>query len=56
MKSSTDRLSAYLPGILLAGTAIALTHSFSFGMAGLTTFFLAYISKGARSYRYPQKK
>ena len=41
----------WLPGLLLIFMAIATTKFFTWGMAGLTGFFLAYLSKGMRSDR-----
>ena len=40
-----------LLGLLLAGTAIVTTNFFELGMAILTTFVLAYLTKGSRRVR-----
>jgi hypothetical protein len=43
-----------LLGLLVVGTATTLTTSYWYlGMAGITTFLLAYLSKGMRRRRYP---
>jgi len=38
-------------GLLIITIAALLTHSYNFAMMGLTTFLIAYISKGMRRYR-----
>ena len=53
LKSSIN-IHYCLLGLLLIGTATATTNYFSWGMAGLTGFFLAYLTKGMRRYRPPQ--
>ena len=53
LKSSTD-IRYWLFGLLLIGMAIATTNFFSWGMAGLTGFLLAYLTKGMRRYRPPK--
>ena len=53
LKSSIN-IHYYLLGLLLIGTATVTTNYFSWGMAGLTGFLLAYLSKGMRRYRPPQ--
>ncbi len=40
-----------LLGLLLAGTAIVTSNFFELGMAILTTFVLAYLTKGSRRNR-----
>ena len=51
---SSINIRFWLLGLLLIGTATATSSFFSWGMAGLTGFFLAYVSKGMRRYRPPQ--
>ena len=53
LKSSIN-IRYWLLGLLLIGTVTATTNFFSWGMAGLTGFLLAYLSKGMRRYRPPQ--
>lgn len=43
-----------LLGLLLIGTVTATTNYYSWGMASLTGFLLAYLTKGMRRYRPPQ--
>ncbi len=43
----------WLLGLLLIGMTTATTNFFSWTMAGLIVFLLAYLSKGMRRYRSP---
>lgn len=54
LKSSIN-IRYWLLGLLLIGMATATTNFFSWSMAGLTGFLLAYLSKGMRRYRPPQQ-
>jgi hypothetical protein len=45
------KLQYFLPGLLIVATAAMVTHSFELGMMGLTTFGLAYLTKGIRRVR-----
>jgi hypothetical protein len=42
---------SYLLALLIFLFAIGTTHFFEWGMAGLTAFILAYLTKGMRRYR-----
>lgn len=42
------QINFYLLALLLLATVILTTRFFNFGMMGLTTFVLAYLSKGMR--------
>ena len=53
LRSSRD-IRYWLLGLLLIGMAAATTNFYPWGMAGLTGFLLAYLSKGMRRYRPPQ--
>ncbi len=53
LKSSIN-IRYWLVGLLFIAMATATTNFYSWGMAGLTGFFLAYVSKGMRRYRPPQ--
>ncbi|MDJ0533606.1 MAG: hypothetical protein QNJ70_14155 [Xenococcaceae cyanobacterium MO_207.B15] len=44
----------WLLGLLFIGMATATTNFFSWGMAGLTGFLLAYLTKGMRRNHPPQ--
>jgi hypothetical protein len=45
------KLKYGLIGLLAVGTAATLTTSYSYlGMAGITVFLLAYLSKGMRKH------
>jgi energy-coupling factor transporter transmembrane protein EcfT len=44
----TNNKQIYLLTLLLLVTVILTTRFFAFGMMGLTTFVLAYLSKGIR--------
>ena len=48
---SLAQVKYYLPVLLILATALLMTQSFELGMAGLTTFLLAYLSKGIRVKR-----
>ncbi|ELS04008.1 hypothetical protein Xen7305DRAFT_00037360 [Xenococcus sp. PCC 7305] len=48
LNSSID-VRYWLLGLLLIGMATATTNFFSWSMVGLTTFLLAYLSKGMRN-------
>ncbi len=52
--TSSLNIRYWLLGLLLVVTATATTNFFSWGMAGLTGFLLAYLSKGMRRYRPPR--
>jgi hypothetical protein len=58
MKFKKLRLSIniryWLLGLLFIGMATTTTNFFSWGMAGLTGFLLAYLSKGMRRDRLRQ--
>lgn len=45
----------YLFGLLFIVTAATTTKFFPLGMAGLTVFVIAYLSKGMRKVPPPQK-
>ena len=51
---SSINVRYYLLGLLLIITAITTSNFFSWGMAGLTVFIMAYLSKGMRRVRPPQ--
>ncbi len=53
LKSSIN-IRYWLLGLLLILIATVTTNFYSWGMAGLTGFLLAYLSKGMRRYRPPQ--
>lgn len=46
----------YLLALLFVCMAVASTHFFEWGMAGLTGFILAYSTKGLRRYRPKDRK
>jgi hypothetical protein len=46
------KIRIFLLGLLLLGTTATISSNlFPFGMAGLTAFWLAYLSKGLRRHR-----
>ncbi|MBE9170404.1 hypothetical protein IQ238_23750 [Pleurocapsales cyanobacterium LEGE 06147] len=46
------KIHIFLLGLLILGTTATISSNlFPFGMAGLTTFWLAYLSKGLRKHR-----
>ena len=51
---SSINIRYWLLALLLIGMTTATTNFFSWSMAGLTGFVLAYLSKGMRSYPNPQ--
>ena len=53
LKSSTN-IRYWLLVLLLIVMATATTNFYAWGMAGLTGFLLAYLTKGMRRYRPPQ--
>ena len=52
LKSSIN-IRYWLLGLLLIGMATVTTNFFSWSMASLTGFLLAYLTKGMRRYRPP---
>lgn len=53
--TKSRKISITLILVLLIGTALATTQYFEYGMMGLTGFVLAYIGKGMRKPKPPQK-
>ena len=47
----SNKVKYLLLGLLVIGIATWFSHSYNFAMMGLTTFLIAYLSKGMRRYR-----
>ncbi|MGK7874042.1 MAG: hypothetical protein AB4426_12235 [Xenococcaceae cyanobacterium] len=45
------KIQYWLLCLLVLGTATVTTNFYELGMAGLTTFLLAYLTKGSRRHR-----
>jgi hypothetical protein len=49
MPPKTQSFQSYLFGLLFVIAIVATTHFFEWGMAGLSAFILAYLTKGIRA-------
>jgi hypothetical protein len=49
MPPKTQSFQSYLFGLLFVIAIVATTHFFEWGMAGLSAFMLAYLTKGIRA-------
>ena len=49
------KIQVWLLGLLILGTVTMTTHFYPLGMAGITTFLLAYLTKGMRRQRKANK-